>query len=104
MVLGICVMVVNSLGLIATVHTIMGGDDPEIGIDAYQKACQFTSSGSMLLTGGSDGERVKGWSVPELRFISSIMPDRDDFIVGDEILDIATAKDLVEQLHRQPCV
>ena len=44
----------------------------------------------LLLTGGSDGERVKGWSVPDLKFVSSIMPDRDDFITGDEVLDICT--------------
>lgn len=43
----------------------------------------------MLLTGGSDGQRVKVWSIPELHFISSIMPDLSDFEVGEEILDIA---------------
>lgn len=84
----------------SSVQTIVG-DDPELGIDAYQKAVAF--SAAMILTGGSDGQRVKCWSVPELRFISSIMPDRGDFMVGAEIDDIATAKDLVQRPNLRPC-
>lgn len=71
------------------------GDDPEVAIDSYQKACQFTPTGNMILTGGTDGERVKGWSVPEMRFITSIMKDKEGFVVGAEVLDIATTQHLV---------
>ena len=51
----------------------------------------------MILTGGTDGERVKGWSVPEMRFISSIMRDKEGFVIGAEVLDIATAQSLVQK-------
>lgn len=83
-----------SLGFLAWAQTAQGGD-PEVAIDAYQKACQFTSTGNLILTGGTDGERVKGWSVPEMRFMSSIMRDKEGFVMGAEVLDIATTLHLV---------
>lgn len=51
----------------------------------------------MILTGGTDGERVKGWSVPEMRFICSIMRDKEGFVIGAEVLDITTAQNLVQK-------
>lgn len=80
------------LGLVSSTRTIEGGsEDPELGLlDAYQKACEFSADGATILTGGSDGERVKCWAVPELKLVSSLMPKVDNFSLAGEVDAIST--------------